>query len=587
MEIQEFLTQTTKGIVPLATLTTIAADRRAFGDDVLAAFRSQIEQRSTQGQAVLDAATTAGRDTLLASEQRSYDTAIRERDAILGLQRHVEQRTEQRAHVPATQTAIDTRPTETADLSPVLTREQRCSEYLTKRGGFTYQGERGAESMRFGAIVRALALGDRRGLSEVERRALAEGTDSAGGFTVPEILGAQFIDRVRNAARVMQAGAQTVPMTSDVLHLARLAQPGAHTIGSPSGSAANWKTENEAINEGILTLERVTFTARTLPMLIKLSVELSEDSSNIDAIIEREMSAAMALELDRAALLGSGTPPEPKGIINQQDNVDVGALNAAIDYDALIDACAVVAAANHRPTARLYNSDAAKSLAKLRAIPTGVYLEPPAYLDPVTEYVTNQIASDGGSPNTSSFVVGDFSQLMVGLRTSFRLEVSRQAADATSSAFTTCKLPFVRICEPMCSSRTARRSPYGPRVTRGVDRQHADLVVGTCRQRESGSGATHTSLLIRPAAGAWPAVDHWSSDAMVRSVVSSAQRDAAGRISFAIRPAWCRADVGRHNRHARARRDRASGICVSVRAQPGHRKDADQDPTQAHGRHVH
>ncbi len=129
------------------------------------------------------------------------------------------------------------------------------------------------------------------------------------------------------------------------------------------------------------------------------------------------MSAAMALELDRAALLGSGTPPEPKGIINQQDNVDVGALNAAIDYDALIDACAVVAAANHRPTARLYNSDAAKSLAKLRAIPTGVYLEPPAYLDPVTEYVTNQIASDGGSPNTSSFVVGDFSQLMVGLQT--------------------------------------------------------------------------------------------------------------------------------------------------------------------------
>src|SRR5688572_10892214 len=104
MEIQTFLTDTARGPIGLDVLTTLAADRRAYGDDVLAAFRSQIEQRSGQAQTVLDAAQAAGRDTLLASEQRGYDTAIRERDAILGLQRAVEQRSAQVGYVPATQT---------------------------------------------------------------------------------------------------------------------------------------------------------------------------------------------------------------------------------------------------------------------------------------------------------------------------------------------------------------------------------------------------------------------------------------------------------------------------------------------------
>ena len=58
MEITEFIEQTAKGIIPLAELTSIAADRRAFGDDAIAAFKTQIELRSRQAQTVLDTATT-------------------------------------------------------------------------------------------------------------------------------------------------------------------------------------------------------------------------------------------------------------------------------------------------------------------------------------------------------------------------------------------------------------------------------------------------------------------------------------------------------------------------------------------------
>ncbi len=431
MDISEFLTQTTKGIIPLATLTTIAADRRAFGADVETAFTTQIQLRSSAAQAVLDTATQANRDSLLASEQRAFDSATRERDSILALQRAVEARTEARGFVPVTQITTD-RTIETGDVSPVLGREQRCGEYLTRRGGYLYAGERGAESMRFGAVVRALATGNRNGLSDLERRALSEGSDAAGGFSVPEVLGAQFIDRIRNAMAVMRAGAQTVPMTSDTLHLARLAQPGMFTASSPAGSAANWKTENDSITEASMELERVTFTARTLPMLITLSVELSEDSSNIDAIIEREMSAAMALELDRAALLGSGTAPEPKGVRNQT-SVTVSSLGThPTDYDFLIDAIGLVWAENHSPNARIYNASLATTIAKFKSSVDSQPLIVPPAVAAVPEFRTNQIPMAGTSPDMTTVFVGDFSQLMIGLRTSFRLEVSRVAGDAFS-----------------------------------------------------------------------------------------------------------------------------------------------------------
>lgn len=426
MEIQDFLAQTSQRVIPLAELTAIAADRRAFGDDVHAAFRTQIEQRANAASKVLQDAETAGRDTLLASEQRSYDTAIRERDSILSLQQAVERRTEQRNHVPATQTTSTEQRAE--DLSAVLGKEQRCADWVRARGG-RYVGENGADKMRFGAVLRALALGDRRDLSDLEQRALSEGTDAAGGYTVPEVLGSGFIDRVRNAMVTMRAGAVTVPMTSDTLHLARLA----------SADAPAWKAENTAITEAAVTLERLTFTARTLPMLIRLSVELSEDSANIDAIIERELAQAIAGELDRAALRGSGTAPEPRGIRNQTGVTVQGPLGGAngstpADYDFLLDAGFAVAAANFDvgALARIYHSRTAKVLAKLKDTTTQP-LALPAHVAKWPEFVTNAIPitlTAGTSTDCSEAYVGDFRELLIGLRTSFRLEVSRVEKDS-------------------------------------------------------------------------------------------------------------------------------------------------------------
>lgn len=417
MEIQTFLSTTTP--VPLADLTTLAATRAAFGDDVLAAFRTQIELRSTAAQTVLDTATTANREALLASEQRSYDTQIRERDAILGLQRAVEQRTEIRGFVPESQRVPDARPV--ALTSPVLGTEQRCAAWLQQRGRFAYQEDHGADAMRLGALVHAHVTGNRSQLTDLERRALSEGTDSAGGFTVPEVVAARFIDRVRDALVVVKAGAQTVPMTSDTMHMARVAQPGIFLAGAPTINAAvgGWKLENDLIDEADLLLERITFSAHTLPLLLKMSVELFEDSANISEIVEREMAQSTAIELDRVALIGTGTAPEPRGIKNTA-GVLTGTWPATpTNWDWLIDAVAQLWAVNEEPNALITSNTLTTAMAKFR----GQDLQPltrAAALDSLRFFRTNAAGANA--------FLGDFSQLLIGMRTSFRIETSREGA---------------------------------------------------------------------------------------------------------------------------------------------------------------
>ena len=424
MTIQELLAETSKQIIPIATLTSLAADRAAFGDDVIAAFKTQIEQRSTQASTVLETATAAGRDTLLASEQRSYDAAIRERDSILALQQAVERRTEQRAHVPLTQ--VETRTQTTTDSeSPVLGKEVRCVDWLQKRGKpYVYAGEQGIDRLSFGRVLRGVITGNRQGLTPLEQRVMSEGSGPSGQYAVPEVLGAQIIDAVRNRMVLMRAGAQVVPMTSETLAIARVA----------SGPDIAWKSENQAITPSDLVLERVLFTARTLPVLLKMSVELSEDAQNLDAAIERAMSTALATELDRVGLVGSGTPPEPEGILNQSGvTVTPGGGTTPDDYDFIVDAIGDVWANNHEPNAIITNAGLATTIAKFKETTNNQPLGEPAVVAALPKFRTNNIPS--GSPASSALFVGDFTQLLIGMRTSFTLEVSRQAADSDGSAF--------------------------------------------------------------------------------------------------------------------------------------------------------
>ena len=134
-----------------------------------------------QAQTVLDAATQAGRDSLLASEQRSYDGAIRERDAILGAAAGTSSGGPSSGRTCRRRRSSRRRGRRTI-VARADARAALCRLAAAARR-HAYAGEAGADTMRFGAIVRALAT--RRSARPDGSRAAGagEGTDAAGGFT--------------------------------------------------------------------------------------------------------------------------------------------------------------------------------------------------------------------------------------------------------------------------------------------------------------------------------------------------------------------------------------------------------------------
>ena len=278
--------------------------------------------------------------------------------------------------------------------------------------------------LSFDGLLRAYVTGDWGRLPD-EARALSVGTGTAGGFLVPTPLSARIIDLARNQTRVVQAGAVTIPMDEATLKIARV---------SGDGSAA-WKVENAAITASDMTFEQVTFTARTLVAMVKASVELMEDAVDT-GVVERSLSAALALELDRAALRGSGTPPEPEGILNQTGVTVTAGIGTPADYSELSQAIQDVRALNHEPNAILFSARDAGHYDRLQDS-TNQPMMPPPSVAAIRKLVTNQIPTNlGAGTNESEIYVGDFSQLMLGMRRQIVVEVSRQAADGTEGAFT-------------------------------------------------------------------------------------------------------------------------------------------------------
>ena len=99
---------------------------------------------------------------------------------------------------------------ETATKSDLIANDRSFADHLQERGLIRHQRE--YEGLTVGGCIRSLVTGPR---TTEEKRALAEGSDSTGGISVPDITLSRFIDRLRARTVCFRAGAQTLPLTSD------------------------------------------------------------------------------------------------------------------------------------------------------------------------------------------------------------------------------------------------------------------------------------------------------------------------------------------------------------------------------------
>jgi HK97 family phage major capsid protein/HK97 family phage prohead protease len=275
--------------------------------------------------------------------------------------------------------------------------------------------------VRLGDVLRAMITGPR---NDVERRVLSEGTDSAGGFTVPDILLSRWIDRLRNALVIARAGAVTVPLTSDVTKIARLL----------SDPVAQWRAENAAVAESDPAFEAVTFTPRSLDVFTKVSRELVEDSVNAAEMIEASLVRSFAVEVDRVCLYGVGavqTQPVGLRVLTGVNEISQGAAGAALaDYDPIIDLLAMLWADNVTDVnTAIMAPRTLSTISKFKESTTDAPLARPPMLADWRFLSTANVPvneTQGAATDATSLFLGDWSQMMLGFRTEMQVEVARE-----------------------------------------------------------------------------------------------------------------------------------------------------------------
>lgn len=387
------------------------------------------------GDALLATATAEERD-LTPDEASAYQTRVAEaRDVD---DRIEEQLAEQVRELRAAETH---RPGPAPARGPILTRDQSLTDWCQTRGMVTPEGPQPS----FDNYLRGLATGQWDGAEQ--ERALSVGTTTAGGHLVPAPLSARVLDLARNNMVVMKAGATTVPMTSSTLKMARLTDE-----GTPA-----WHTENAAVTDADMVFDSVTFTARTLTRLVKLSVELFEDADPSSGdVIANAFASQLALELDRVALRGTGTAPEPRGVLNQSGitSTSHGAAGTVIsNYDWWLDAVGAVRAANFEPNAQIQAPRSATSLSKLKEAVSLSYMTPPAGLANIPRLNTKSVPINltlTTSTDCSEIYTGQWDQLMIGMRTDFKLQFlqERFLADNLQYAFLATLRCDVQLAHP-------------------------------------------------------------------------------------------------------------------------------------------
>lgn len=244
-------------------------------------------------------------------------------------------------------------------------------------------------------------------------------SSTAGGALIPTVLQGQIIDMARAKTRVLEAGAQLVPMES-------------RTVDVPTWTqdpTLSWRAENDIVSESDAAVSKVTLVAKPLATVVRVSRELIEDT-DIRSALANAFAAAFALKIDQAALYADGSAGAPTGVKSTAavTKTSMGTNGASMtDWGNMMDAVGRCRDNNEYPNAQIMADRSARVLAKLRASAgAGDYLTPPEYLSEVARLTTSGVPINltvGTSSDCSDVFTADWSQLLIGVRTGLTISV--------------------------------------------------------------------------------------------------------------------------------------------------------------------
>ena len=262
---------------------------------------------------------------------------------------------------------------EIEDLTAAIDREQRAeareaelsravNQPLTERPIQKVEEKTGRASNAyredFGAHLRGRRL---------VHNVLSEGVQADGGYLVPEEFERQIVTGL-DEANVVRSLAKVITTSAE----RKIPVAAAH-------SAAQWTAENAAYTESNPTFDQKTIDAFKLTDLVKVSIELLQDSAfDLESYIAGEFARAFGIAEEQAFCVGTGTN-QPAGIFTANGGT-VGvnaAAAAAITADELISLVYALKSP-YRRNARFLMNDATISAIRKLKDNNGAYLWQPS-----------------------------------------------------------------------------------------------------------------------------------------------------------------------------------------------------------------
>lgn len=364
-----------------------------------------------EAKALEDKADADGRH-LMKDEQARLDEIFREFDALnnevktlRGISARVEDLAKSQGRV-TTPEKPGRLPGDASNSGRALFRNAATGETV-RALGHADRLEPNAVAGTVGDICAALVRNDFGNLEPRVRNAVTSGGDGGGNYLLTPSFSRTVIDLARAQSVCFRAGAVTLPMDAGEVNLLRL-------TADPTTA---WRGEGASVNGSKPIFGRYTLRAKTCAAIVPVTLEELEDAPNAGMLIEQALQAALGLALDQGILTGTGAG-QLLGLAHTAGTNTQTSISTPTDYAEITTAVGAILAANYPgDVSELSWILSPTQGATYDGLVTGIAsdktpLTPTPWAAALRRLMTTTLTTP------ATMIVGDFREVLVGMRTS-------------------------------------------------------------------------------------------------------------------------------------------------------------------------
>ena len=243
-----------------------------------------------------------------------------------------------------------------------------------------------------GKLIRGVSTG--RWEDASEERLLSGGSDAAGGIMVPTVTAAGVLTELAPLSQVIASGARIAPMSGRTVTVPKV-------LTVPDASQG-WRGEGDPVAEGEPTFGSLTLTAKSCALRANIAMELLEDATD-PAAIDEALIRALAAEIDRVSLYGSGANNQPEGLTLNSAVESAAVTGDVASWAQILEAVFAVRQRNAYGPVSVLLSERSNYQLQSATDSTGQFIQPPAIIQngEATVRPTNRVPDNGGAAPTS------------------------------------------------------------------------------------------------------------------------------------------------------------------------------------------